>query len=435
MMSDITEGIIDDADSSMFAFTAFAQAAWFRELLGLEHALAKEDAARVVHHYRKLTAALLRGGHANLAAAFADTLLFGPSAFALAAQALANSKAQGAQEGGAGLPAGMVAAAQQDLTRLQKMLGRDYYAEAAVEVQAAWLDAPLVRLEALAPAASGSAAEVAALLSTQADALLGYLVAHYAAHGVGKLARYPAFRWVQGGLEGIAEPAWADASRLVGVEKLLRRLEANTEAFLAGQRAQHVLLYGPRGSGKSTALRSLGAAYAARGLRFVEVAPEALRDLPHILAMLRQSPHRYVLYADDLAFAAGSSSYAPLKSLLEGSLSGDADNVRVYATSNRRHLVKESMSDRPDPLNDDVRAWDSEHERLALADRFGLVLTFPDMTQRRYLEVTASLLEREGFGALATHQDAALRFADWGNGYSGRTAQQFIEALKSGLVP
>jgi uncharacterized protein len=219
----------------------------------------------------------------------------------------------------------------------------------------------------------------------------------------------------------------------VGVEAALGRLYANTEAFLAGRGGHHALLYGPRGSGKSTALRSLGGRYAAAGLRLVEVGPGDLHELPQLLQQLSDRPHRYLLFVDDLSFEAGSAAYGPLKSLLEGSLGGQPDNVRVYATSNRRHLVAERFSERPDPLDDDVHAWDTQHDRLALADRFGLTLTFPDATQRRYLEIVRGLAARDGVtdGEL---EAKAVRFADWGNGYSGRTAQQFLEALRSGLV-
>jgi predicted AAA+ superfamily ATPase len=217
------------------------------------------------------------------------------------------------------------------------------------------------------------------------------------------------------------------------VEGAVARLRVNTEAFLAERGSHHTLLYGPRGSGKSTALRSLGGRYAAAGLRLIEVLPESLGELPQILGELRGRPHRYLLFVDDLSFEAGSGAYGPLKSLLEGSLGGRPENALVYATSNRRHLVGERFSERPGPLNDDVHAWDTQHERLALADRFGLVITFPDTTQRRYLEIVRSLAERDGLTD-ADLDAKAVRFAEWGNGYSGRTAQQFLEALKSNLI-
>ncbi len=155
--------------------------------------------------------------------------------------------------------------------------------------------------------------------------------------------------------------------------------------------------------------------------------------LPEISEQLRGRPHRYLIFTDDLSFEAGSSAYGPLKSLLEGSLTARPENILIYATSNRRHLVLERFGDRPDPSNADVHAWDTQHERLALADRFGLVITFPDATQRRYLDIVRGLAGRDRLTD-PDLEERAVRFAEWGNGYSGRTAEQFVRALKSGLA-
>ncbi len=260
---------------------------------------------------------------------------------------------------------------------------------------------------------------------------------HYRQHGSGHLARYGAFRWTGQRLEGIAYPARSELSRLVGLERPLEQLIQNTEAFLACKPAQHTLLYGPRGSGKSTAVKSLLSRYEERGLRLIELPAPYLSNLPKVIDLLRGRPHRYVLFVDDLSFGKDDVGYAPLKTLLEGSLTERPENILVYATSNRRHLVSESFSDRPDPLNDpsynDVHAWDTQHERLALADRFGLTLTFPNATQSRYLEIVRGLAARAGMEV--DDLDAkAVRYAEWGNGYSGRTAQQFIERLTAGLA-
>ena len=322
-----------------------------------------------------------------------------------------------------------MAGARHDFTALLPLLRRDWLGEVAEIVGAA-----VPPLEHLSRSTDSKVQAFAELLSSaDVDAVMEALLGAYRQNGAGDLARFPAFRWSGGALYGVSQPAWAEAERLVGLERQLERLDANTEAFLAGRGAQHTLLYGPRGSGKSTALRSLGGRYAEAGLRFLEVVPESLTELPTILETLRGRPHFYLLFVDDLSFEAGSRAYGPLKSLLEGSLGGRPENALVYATSNRRHLVTERFSERPDPLNDDVHAWDTQHERLALADRFGLVLTFPDATQRRYLEIVRGLAERDGLKD--DDLDAkAVRFAEWGNGYSGRTAQQFLEAFKSGLA-
>lgn len=244
--------------------------------------------------------------------------------------------------------------------------------------------------------------------------------------GSGVSALYPALRWQDGQLQGLTHPDRPSWSELHGLNEQLARLEANTAALLAGRPAHHTLLYGPRGSGKSTAVKGLLKQFAGTGLRLLEMPPSELDELPQLLELLRRQPSRFVIFIDDLSFELGEVSYRPLKSLLEGSLASRPDNLAVYATSNRRHLLRERMGDRPDPLDDDVHGWDTHNERLALADRFGLTITFPNLDQRRYLETVAALAALRGVpdGSL---EEQALRFAEWGNGYSGRTAKQFID--------
>ena len=395
-------------------FRALKDEAWVATLTDLSAACLKREAGAVSSAYPKLFAALAEAGYADLFAAGADALRFTVSPLAGAASSTP--------------PEGLLTGARHDLNALLTLLRRDWQAEAA-----AILGAELPPLTGLAGGDVTASSLLQLLQTGDVESVLDALLQSYLEHGVGDLARYPAFRWSGGALYGLAHPAWADADRLVGVEGPVERLRANTEAFLTGRPAQHALLYGPRGSGKSTALRSLGGRYADAGLRLVEVAPEDLGALPEISERLRGRPHRYLIFTDDLSFGAESSAYGPLKSLLEGSLTARPENVLVYATSNRRHLVPERFSDRPDPLNNDVHAWDTQHERLALADRFGLVITFPDATQRRYLEIVRELAGRDGLADLSL-EEKAVRFAEWGNGYSGRTAEQFVRALKSGLA-
>ena len=401
----------------MYIFRAFWQEPWAQALQKLTEVSLGRNAAEVEAAYAALYGALSEAGHADVYEAAATGLLYGESALA---RAVASSAAP---------PEGLLAGAQRDFTALLPLLRRDWPSEVSEIVGEA-----VPPLEHLAAGSSPTVRAFAETLQTaDPDTVLETLLGAYRKNGTGELARYPAFRWSGGALCGVSHPAWAEAERLIGLEGQLERLRANTEAFLAGRGGHHTLLYGPRGSGKSTALRSLGGRYAEAGLRFVEVVPESLGELPTILETLRGRPHFYLLFVDDLSFEAGSRAYGPLKSLLEGSLGGRPDNVLVYATSNRRHLVAERFSDRPDPLNDDVHAWDTQHERLALSDRFGLVLSFPDATQRRYLEIVRGLIKCDG---LETDdlETKAIRFAEWGNGYSGRTAQQFVGAFRGGLV-
>ncbi|HLU83376.1 MAG TPA: DUF815 domain-containing protein [Trueperaceae bacterium] len=247
-------------------------------------------------------------------------------------------------------------------------------------------------------------------------------------HGSGPAALNKALRYMGGSLSAVAAPQGTSLSELVGLGEQLTKLVANTQALIERRPSHNTLLYGPRGSGKSTAVRGLLERFGSRGLRLVELPVEELGRLSLLLDDLRRRPQSFVLFVDDLGFDDGDPGYRPLKTLLEGGLSGRPANVALYATSNRRHLVKERFAGRPDPLDDDVHRWDTHHEKLALADRFGLTLTFPDASQRRYLELIRTLAARRDLVVEDLDQHA-VRFAEWGNGYSGRTARQFIDTL------
>ncbi len=272
-------------------------------------------------------------------------------------------------------------------------------------------------------------AEVAAgLRSGDVGGVVAALLRHAVWRGAGPLARHAAIAW-DGRAWGAASPPPADP--LVGVDELIARLDANVAAFVAGRPAHATLLYGPRGSGKSTAVRGLLERFADDGLRLAEVGAD-VGALPRALAALGPWPYPTLLVLDDLAFEDGESGHRPLRSLLEGGLRGLPPRLLVVATSNRRHLVRERLRDRPDPLDDDVHAWDTHHERLALADRFGLVLTFPHVDRARYLTLVAGLAEMAGLSLPEDWRSAAVRFAERGNGYAGRTARQFVTEVAQG---
>lgn len=323
---------------------------------------------------------------------------------------------------------GLRAALTIDVARLASDLGRWWLAERSRPDHAP-------ALEALAAPSTGIVAELAQRLrdGTDPGETTARVLAWRREVGGGPLGRFRALRWTGVALDGVERPAAPDLATLHGLDEPVGALAANTEAFLRGDPAMHALLYGPRGSGKSTVVRGLLARYAGEGLRLVEVPPEALSDLPTVVSRLRDRPERFLLFVDDLSFEAGDAGYHPLKSLLEGSVAERPANVRLYATSNRRHLVQERLRDRPDPLDDDVHAWDTQHERLALADRFGLLVTFPSADRRRYLAIVRHLSARDGVKTDDLERRADL-FARSGNGYSGRTAQQFVDAFRSGLT-
>ncbi|WP_027881225.1 DUF815 domain-containing protein [Meiothermus rufus] len=256
----------------------------------------------------------------------------------------------------------------------------------------------------------GSAAEVARL---------------YRTYGYGIYAYHTAFLY-DGRMQAVARPDPVSFDDLVGYARQIAALRANTERFLEGKPAVPMLLYGARGSGKSTSVKALRTQYAERGLRLVEVLADGLEQLPALLALLALLPYRFVLYLDDLAFASEDARFHRLKALLEGAVYQQPANVLVVATSNRRNLVAQHWADRPDPHAPDPAAWDTLQDKLALADRFGLVLTFPPFDQSLYLEAVAHIL---GCPLDEATRQAALRFALEGRGFSGRTARHFVQQL------
>ncbi len=265
-----------------------------------------------------------------------------------------------------------------------------------------------------------SAAESAALkvLLEGSPAALQNL---YQTHGYGIYVHHTAFLYSRQ-MHAVEQPDPVRFDDLVGYERQIRSLRINVERFLAGKPAVPVLLYGARGSGKSTSVKALRTHYAPQGLRLVEVLSEGLEQLPDLLEVLAPLPYKFILYLDDLAFASEDERFHKLKALLEGAVFERPSNVLVVATSNRRNLVTQHWSDRPDPDANDPASWDTLQDKLALADRFGLVLTFPPFDQQLYLEAVAHILGQQ---LDETTRKAALQFALEGRGFSGRTARHF----------
>ncbi|MDH4017535.1 MAG: ATP-binding protein, partial [Actinomycetota bacterium] len=202
--------------------------------------------------------------------------------------------------------------------------------------------------------------------------------------------------------------------------------------FLAGLPFNDVLLFGERGTGKSSSVRGVLARYGDRGLRVVEVDRRDLVHLPRILRALRAGDeHHFIVFCDDLSFGPGESGYRELKAALEGSLEAPASNVCIVATSNRRHLVPESMAENREARVDaegELHLGEALEEKLALVDRFGLRLGFYNFDQTTYLEIVSHYLAQAGFDELdeATRRDA-LRWALERGSRSGRTARQFVD--------
>ena len=273
------------------------------------------------------------------------------------------------------------------------------------------------------------------LLDDWADAV-EILAEYYQQCGTGIFAQYHAFRWQSGQLTGIAHPDLIQLTELAGYESQKEALAKNTECLLADYPALHVLLYGSRGTGKSSLVKGLLNKYRERGLRLVEVAKSELKDLPTVQEQLRDVPQKFVIFVDDLSFEEDDDAFKALKVVLEGSVTARPQNVVVYATSNRRHLIREFFDDRPRPRDsEEVHAWDTVQEKLSFSDRFGLTLTFEPANQDMYLKIIHHLAEQSRISL--SHNELEYRALQWAtrhNGRSGRTARQFIDFLRGELA-
>lgn len=284
------------------------------------------------------------------------------------------------------------------------------------------------------------ARELKELLTGRDDwsSCLENLAAYYRSAGAGGFGRYGAFRWVSRyeHLEGIDEPDPVRLEELIGYQSQRQEVVDNTEKLLAGLPANNILLYGDRGTGKSSTVKALLNRYQGCGLRLIEVSKSALGDYPLIIKKLRGKPQRFVLFVDDLSFEDSEVEYKELKAVLEGGLEVRPANVLIYATSNRRHLVKEHFSDRG-PAGDgdgDLRAGDTVQEKLSLADRFGIMVLFVMPDRSLYLDIVRGLAEQRGIDIPATElEEKALLWETWHNGRSGRTARQFIDDISGKL--
>jgi uncharacterized protein len=339
------------------------------------------------------------------------------------------------------LPSALVLAAQQDLRRLQdlyKFSGNQFSLWMTAEFS---LSAPLVEWTTpcgyLAERAPTHVidANLWQRFQTSEDwaEVLPDLANYYCQAGIGVFATYHAFRWQEGQFAGVAYPDPIRLRSLVGYEIPRAALLKNTEALLAGYSALNVLLYGSRGTGKSSLVKSLVHEYGDRGLRLIEVGKATLKDLPTIVEQLRPVPHPFIIFVDDLSFEEDDEAFKALKVVLEGSLTARPKNVVVYATSNRRHLVREFHDDRPRPRDaDEIHHWDTLQEKLSFSDRFGLTLTFEPADQTTYLEIVRHLVKEAAIEI--GDEDLEFRALQWAtrqNGRSGRTARQFVDFLRA----
>jgi predicted AAA+ superfamily ATPase len=246
-------------------------------------------------------------------------------------------------------------------------------------------------------------------------------------------AAHIAWRWVRrqgrGGLEPLTYRAVTSFSDLLGIDEQKTRFQDNIRQFVKGVPANHVLLSGARGTGKSSLVRAALTEYRGEGLRVIEIDKAGLYDLPDLLELIRDRHERFLLFCDDLSFGAEDSAWTSLKSLLDGSIAGPGDQVLVVATSNRRHLMPEYTSENlsTQHLGDEIHPGEAIEEKISLSDRFGVWLSFYPIDQETYLGIARHWVTAlGGQGVLDAHfQHEALQWALARSSRSGRSAYQF----------
>lgn len=255
--------------------------------------------------------------------------------------------------------------------------------------------------------------------------------------GAGIFGAHHAFRLITGEGEPYLEPILSldnrPLSHLVGYELQKKKVLDNTVAFLDGKPANNVLLYGDAGTGKSSTIKGLLADYADRGLRVIELYKHQYNAIHKVISQIENRNFKFLLYMDDLSFEEFEVEYKYFKAVLEGGLGKKPDNVLIYATSNRRHLIKETWADRNDmrERNDEINTGDTLQEKLSLSARFGLTVFYPSPGQQEYLNIVKELAARESITLPEEELNRlALQWCMRSTGKSGRTAEQFIKSLK-----
>ena len=252
-----------------------------------------------------------------------------------------------------------------------------------------------------------------------------------------------AFRWRtrngRGWLQAVRHPHPIRLADLENIDDQKARIVANTRQFVAGQPANNVLLTGSRGSGKSSLVKAVLNEYARKGLRLIEVDKDDLVHLQDIVDLLEGRPERFIIFCDDLSFEAGETAYKALKSVLDGSVAAPPDNVLIYATSNRRHLMPEYFAENLETkrVDDEIHPGETTEEKISLSERFGLWISFYPFSQDDYLSIVNHWLRHFGVSEaqIATYERDALNWALGRGSRSGRVAWQFARDLAGRQKP
>lgn len=261
------------------------------------------------------------------------------------------------------------------------------------------------------------------------DGSLERVAEYYRRNGCGMFARYKAFIWRDGDIRPVINYDTIDSDDFTGYERQREKVTENTRAFLQGKSSNNCLLFGDMGTGKSSTVKAMANKFRSQGLRIIEMPKDQLFDFPLLADKIARLPLKFIIFIDDLSFQHQDQSYTALKAVLEGGLAARPSNALIYATSNRRHIVKERLSDRAIEI-DDIHTRDNMQETLSLSDRFGLSVCFTVPSKKEFLEIVAAMADQKGIDMPEDKLFAgAERFALQRGGRSPRCAKQYIESL------
>lgn len=265
------------------------------------------------------------------------------------------------------------------------------------------------------------------------EAMKDTLTEFYKDYGVGRFGLHKAFRVRKDGEEAVIEPilniAHVHLDDLVGYEIAKKKLIDNTEAFVDGRKANNCLLFGDAGTGKSSSIKAIANEYYDKGLRIIEIYKHQFQLLNDVISQIKNRNYKFIIYMDDLSFEDFEIEYKYLKAVIEGGLEKKPENILIYATSNRRHLVREKFSDKEE-RRDDLHAGDTVQEKLSLASRFGVTIFFSSPDKKQFEQIVKVLAKR--YGVEMEEEELLAQANKWElahGGLSGRTAQQFVDYL------
>jgi len=266
-----------------------------------------------------------------------------------------------------------------------------------------------------------------------AEEMKATLTQFYGEYGVGKFGLHKSFRVVHDGegvhISPILNIAHVSLNDLVGYELPKRKLTDNTDAFVAGRKANNCLLFGDAGTGKSSCIKAIANEYYDKGLRVIEIYKHQFQDLNEVISQVKKRNYRFIIYMDDLSFEDFEIEYKYLKAVIEGGLEKKPENVLIYATSNRRHLIRENYGDREE-IREDMHTGDTVQEKLSLVYRFGVTIYFGAPDKKQFQDIVKALARRGGIEM--PEEELLLEANRWElshGGLSGRSAQQFVDYL------